>query len=126
MEKKRELKPWTTKEIKFLNENHKTMTYSEIAKKLNRSKPSIFNKCNTLGIKCIKENKNLSYYFLYQGEEIRAEGTITQIADKLNLSPKTIRFYARPSARKYSKNILVKVGTIDEFEEENDGSNKVI
>ncbi|MBM7607552.1 DNA-binding CsgD family transcriptional regulator [Lysinibacillus composti] len=126
MSGKRVLKPWRFNEINFLYENHKAMTYSEIAKKLNRSKPSIFNKCHTLGIKCLKENKDLSYYFLYHGEEIRAEGTIAQIAEKLNLSQKTIRFYSRPSARKYSKNVLVKVGTINEFEEENDESNKVI
>lgn len=40
--------------------------------------------------------KKLKEYALYKGEEILAIGTIKEIANELNISPKTVSYYKTP------------------------------
>lgn len=48
-----------------------------------------------------KRNK---IYALYKGEELLAEGTIIQIAYKMNVKIRTIQFYKTPTYKKRCKN----------------------
>lgn len=53
-------------------------------------------------------------YALYKGDEFIDLGTIKELAKKLNVKPKTIRFYGTPSYQKRIKNyserlILIKI-----------------
>lgn len=53
---------WLEEEIKFLKDNYKTMTYQEIADKLDRTKAAIDLKINKLGLKKSKYNYNHSFF----------------------------------------------------------------
>lgn len=39
-------------------------------------------------------------YVLYKGDDAIAIGTAKEIADKLNIKPATVRWYARPCAKR--------------------------
>ena len=43
-------------------------------------------------------------YALYKGEELLADGTIIQIAYKMGVKPRTIRYYKTPSYLRKFKN----------------------
>lgn len=43
-------------------------------------------------------------YYLYKGDEVLATGTIKEIAKKMNVSTRTIRFYSNPSYLKRRSN----------------------
>lgn len=50
--------------------------------------------------------KRIKNYALYKGEELLAEGTIIQIAYKMNVKVRTIQFYKTPTYKKRCKNSL--------------------
>lgn len=57
--KDRKGKPWNQEEIQFLEDNYKTMSYDELANKLNRTKKAIQGKLH--GLNLIKEIKSKNW-----------------------------------------------------------------
>ena len=51
--------PWTQKEIDFIKENYKTLTYKEISNKINRSEKGINSKMGKLGLSVPKYERRI-------------------------------------------------------------------
>lgn len=48
-------------------------------------------------------------YALYYREEIRAEGNIYEIAEKIGVKPQTVRWYGSPTGQKSGNHALVRI-----------------
>ena len=53
---------WNENEIKFIMENYKTMTYKEMAKKINRTENAVKLKVSKLGLKKSKYIYDVDYF----------------------------------------------------------------
>jgi len=97
----RKIKFWTLREEDFLKENYGEMNAKECAAHLGRSIQSVKKKAQALGLKLPP-----TMYEVYQGENVVAEGTAQECADKLNCSKKYIFWLATESAHKRIANYI--------------------
>lgn len=75
----------------------------------------------------MRTRKNLNVYALYRGDKLLAEGTVFEIAEKLNIKVQTVKKYQTPSYMRYLKKhnmcienatSLIKIGRENDFLEE--------
>lgn len=97
-------KPWTTKEIKFLLKNYHDMSNIDLAKKMGRTRQAVIAAYNKFRPEDKKEHKK-DIYAYYKNDELKAIGTIREIAKKLNMKEGTLYVYHSDPTR--LKNIKV-------------------
>lgn len=85
---------WTEDKLNYLLENHNSLTYKEMSKKLDIKYQTLYSKCKELNIKCVSyihtwtedEDKYLKENYLRM--------TYSQIARKMNLSTESVQQHA--------------------------------
>ena len=97
---KRKYKPWTMKEISFLQENAGEYTDHEFAEILDRTYRSVRAMRYKLGLPAKK-----AIYEVSRGNEVLARGTAEECAEQLGVSKKTVTFLTTPSYLKKRKNL---------------------
>lgn len=101
-------KAWTTAEIRYLYDNDKNISMNQAIKFLGRTKNSIRNKVNQLGIKLLDEWEVTEYYY-YVGDNYITSGTIYEISDFTGIKNKTLKTYTQKSIQNRLKRILIKL-----------------
>ena len=94
MRAKKSNQPWTIKEIMFLKDNYEKMDARDIAKKLSRSRNSIYGQASILGLRKPKKE-----YAVYEYGKLVATGTIEELSKRLGKKEHTLRVYATPKGR---------------------------
>ena len=92
-------RPWTMKEIRFLEDNHNHMSNKELADKLDRTVGSVANQKVKNGL----TKRNI--YEVVRGYEVLATGTAEECAEQTGLSVSTIRFYTSPAHKRRSADL---------------------
>lgn len=95
------------KDINFLKNSCHELTAAEIANELERGTQSVRIRAGIIGVKCIRECDK-AMYILYSGDEIRASGTIAEIAAATGLSKSTLYSYKSPSKQTRGTVALIK------------------
>lgn len=88
-------KPWTYKEVEYLQEFFASESYKDLSEHLDRSIASIRNMASREGLK-----RDQKTYAVYQGEEMIAMGTVEECAEKTGLTEKYIYWLTAPAAKK--------------------------
>lgn len=103
----------TVKELsKFLSKTPKTIHRMPRLKPGEKLDPEI-GKHHLVHVDTIKPEG--STYAFYDGEELLADGTLTEIAETLGKDPEVIRWYKTPSARKRNlRKVLVRLDDDEE------------
>ena len=101
-ERKATRKPWTMKDLQFLEDNHNFMSHKELADKLDRTGASGAVQKNKRGLKSSKSKK---IYEVVRGYEVLATGTAEECAEQPGLSVSTIRFYTSPAHKRRSADL---------------------
>lgn len=58
-----------------------------------------------LGAEEIKMGRKEKIYALYKGEDLLADGTLREIAEKMGVKVETVRFYQMPTYQKRGKTV---------------------
>src|SRR5690625_3413018 len=98
------MKLWTINELMALERMYtKGVPIDDIAKKLGRTKATIYTTARTNGYK-----RPSKIYEFYRNDKRIAKGTVKEIAKKLSVKEQTVRQYYSMQGKGYYKNIKIK------------------
>ena len=87
---------WTEAELEYLKKHYQSTTkMSEMCKHLNRKPHSLYNAANIRGWK-----RGRNQYEFYQGDELLATGTLTDIAVTVGIFEEDLPVFGTPSYAK--------------------------
>lgn len=87
----------------------RNITVKEVAEKMKKNTDTVWYHYHKLGGTPIGELDAKPEYAFYKGDELVIIGTVDEIAEKLNIKTRSVRWYSTPSARKRSKRTLVRL-----------------
>lgn len=101
-------KSWTTKDIKFIQDNHDKMTVKTASAHLNRDSESVRHQAYRMGYK-FKQEWEVQDYAFYHEDKLIGLGKVHEIAELACIKVENLLKYRYECYQKRSKKILIAI-----------------